>query len=128
MKTIPPIVAPIVMLTDLEDSSAAALLIAARSGGVVAVGVTVPVCESVGVCEGDREGVTETVGVFEEVAPVDREGVGVGVIETETVGLDEAVEPNESDGVGVFVDVGVGVAVGVTVGAAVKPNDSELSV
>ena len=102
----------------LTDASEAALLIAARSGGLDGVGEGVAVIEMVpdGVCVG----VSDTVGLDEGVAkPV---GEGVGVRE----GVMEADAPNERDGVGVAE--GVVEVVGVWVGATAILKELDESV
>jgi hypothetical protein len=69
------------------------------------------------------------VGVFEAVAPVDREGVGVGVgdgLEVfEGVGVGLGVLPKESEAVwlGVCVGVADGVVLGLGPAASLNPGE-----
>jgi hypothetical protein len=102
----------------LTDASEAALLIAARSGGLDGVGEDVDVIERVsdGVCVG----VPDTVGL--DVGLTRLVGEGVGVRE----GVMEADAPNERDGVGVAE--GVVEVVGVWVGATAILKELDESV
>lgn len=95
--------------SSVKDADAAAALRAARLTGGVGLDVVLPDW----LWEADREDVSESVGVMEAVAPVEREGVGVCVGVIELLGVFDAVEPNEREGVGVFVGVDVVVTVGV---------------
>lgn len=82
------------------------------------------VCEGVGVTliVDVSDGVVDTVGVREEL----RLGVVVGV--TETVGVLDAVAPVDKEGVGVGVTVDDGVAVRLGVGATAIRNDTDEAV
>jgi hypothetical protein len=129
----------------LLSASAAALVIAKIStlGAGVWLGVTVDerlgvvVDETdgleliliVGVWDGVILAVVEILGVFEAVAPVDREGVGVGVgdgLEVfEGVGVGLGVLPKESEAVwlGVCVGVADGVVLGLGPAASLNPGE-----
>jgi hypothetical protein len=73
---------------------------------------------TVGVCDGVILDVTEIVGVFEAVEPVDREAVGVGVglgLEVfDGVGVCDGLVPKDKEAV--WLGVCVGVADGVVEG------------
>jgi len=102
----------------LTDASEAALLIAARSGGVDGVGEGDDVIDTVS--DGVGEGVVEAVGVDDGLTSDVGEGVGV------REGVIDADAPNDREGVG----VADGVVVGVDVweGATATLNELEDSV
>jgi hypothetical protein len=102
----------------LTDASEAALLIAARSGGVDGVGEDVAVI--VTVPDAVWEGVVEAVGVDDGLTSDVGEGVGV------RDGVMDADAPKDKDGVGVADGVVVGV--GVWEGATATLNELEESV
>lgn len=104
----PPMLAPTMVPSKLTDASEAALLIAARSGGVDGVGEGVAVIDTVSdaVWEGVADVVVVGVGLTSDV------GEGVGVRD----GVMDAEAPSDREGVGVADGVvdGVGVCEGAT--------------
>ena len=93
-----------------------------RLGVVVDDTDALEVILTVGVCDGVILDVTEIVGVFEAVEPVDREAVGVGVgdgLEVfDAVGVCDGLVPKEREGVWLGVCVGVADMDGLEVGPA----------
>jgi len=114
--------APTIVVSKSIDAFVAALLMAARSGGVVGVGEGDAVPDGVCVCVCVGVAVSEALGVGLDVGLARLVCDGVGV----RVGVIDAGAPNESDGVGVAE--GVVDSVGVCVGAVAILNEFDESV
>jgi len=101
--------------------------LAERLGVIVEEADVVEVVLMVGVCDGVMLDVTDMVGVFEAVEPVDREavgvGVGLGVGVLDGVADEDGLAPKEREGVWLGVPVGVaeGVVLGLGPAARRKP-------